>query len=231
MTGSVAVALIRAGHLVRGQRTAPLAIAALAVGGMLALHHVGVAVGGIGSLRVVGLILVLGSGFALDDAAAPTLQSSPYPLARRIGLRIGFAATIVVPLWTLAVLRLLPSGPAGGPHGQWSLGGGLTIELLAALAVVWATAAWGRRRGLDEPGIATAPVLLGLAFLASMHPRARLLVGPGPDWLAAHLRWAALLVCAAGLLALAMRDVMAPGLKHSRGTETRRDSRARRRRS
>jgi len=200
MTTSVAAELIRTGHLVRSLRLAPLVVGAVAVAATLLLHHGGPP-SGIVPVRLVGLILALGGGFVLDDAAAPTLQASPYPLARRLGLRIGCAAAVVVPLWTLVLVRLLPPGA-----GRVSLALGLTVELLAATAVVWAAAAWGRRRGLDEPGVATAPVLLGLVFLGGVHPTARLLVGPGPQWFAAHLRWAAVLVCAAALLALAMRD-------------------------
>lgn len=48
--------------------------------------------------------------------------------------------------------------------------------------------------------------MLGLVFLGTVHPRVRLLVEPGPQWLAVHLRWTAVLVCAAALLARAMRD-------------------------
>jgi hypothetical protein len=202
MTASVAVQLIRTGHLVHSLRLAPLVVGAVAAAAALALHHDGPPTG-IAPLRVVGLILALGCGFMLDDAAAPTLQASPYALARRLWLRIGSAAAVVVPLWTLALLRLLPPAPL---MDRASLALGLTVELVAALAVVWATAAWGRWRSLDEPGIATAPVLLGLVFLGAVHPRARLLVGPGPQWLAVHLRWAAVLVCAVALLLVAMRD-------------------------
>ena len=198
MTASVARELIRTGHLVRGLRRAPLVVGALTVGGLLALYRADDPAGGIGSLRMIGLILVLGSGFALDDAAAPTLQASPYPLVRRMCLRIGCTATVVVPLWTFALTRV---------H-HVSLAVGLTIELLAGLAVVWAAAAWGRRWGFDEPGIATAPVLLALLYLAVAVPRTRLLVGPGPQWLAAHLRWTAVLAAAVALLAFAMRDPM-----------------------
>jgi hypothetical protein len=194
MTGSVAGELIRTGHLLRSLRRAPLVVGAVAVAAALALHYAG-ATSGILPLRVVGLILVLGSGFALDDAAAPTLQASPYPLARRLWLRIGSVTAVVVPLWTVVL------APAAR-----SLALGLMVELLAALAVVWATAAWGRRRGLDEPGIATAPVLLGVVFLGAVHTRVALLVGPGSEWLAAHLRWAAVLGIGVALLTLAMRD-------------------------
>jgi hypothetical protein len=204
MTRSVAAELIRSGHLVRGLRVAPLVVGAVSVGVVPALPHAGVGISPVTVLRVVGLILVLGGAFAFDDPAARTLQAIPYPLARRLWLRAGCAAAVVVPLWS--VVLLLPSVSGGSMVSRWSLALGLTVEVLAELAVVWATAAWGRRRGVDEPGIAAAPVLLCLVLIGAMNPRARLFVGPGPEWLAAHLRWTAVLVCAAALLALAMRD-------------------------
>jgi hypothetical protein len=98
---------------------------------------------------------------------------------------------------------LLASAPAGE---RWALGLGLTVELAAALAVVWAVAAWGRRRGLDRPGIVTTPVLLASLLLASSTARAPMLVGPGPQWTPAHLRWSGILVGATCLLLAAMRD-------------------------
>jgi len=49
-------------------------------------------------------------------------------------------------------------------------------------------------------------VLLGVGFLGAIHPQARLLGAPGPQRLAVHLRWTAVLVCAVALLAAALRD-------------------------
>ncbi len=197
---SVAGELVRTGYLLRSLRPVPLVAGAVAAAAVLVLHHGG-ALTGVTSVRVVGLVLALGCGFLLDDPAAPTLQPSPYPLARRLWLRIACAAAVVVPLWSVGLILLLPRAVDRRPVAL-----GLTVELAAGLTVVWAVAAWGRRRGVDEPGVATAPALLGLVFLATMNPQVRLLVGPGPHWVAAHLRWAALLGVAAALLVLAMRD-------------------------
>jgi len=198
MTARVARELIRAGHLVRGLRWAPLHVGTVTVGLLLVLRLSGLAVTGVMAARVVALVLALGSGFALDDQAASTVQASPYPLARRLWLRIAATAALVVPLWTLA-LPLVRVDPV------LSLRLGLTVEFLAALAVVWATAAWCRRRGLDEPGVATAPVLLGLLVVCALYPRAPMLVPPGPQWLAAHVRWAGVLACATALLVWAVQ--------------------------
>lgn len=179
----------------------PLVIGALAIGALFA-HRGGVADVTI-ALRVLGLVLALAGGFALDDAAATTLHASPYPLARRLLLRIGCVAAVIATLWGVALLRLLPDAPTGQ---RAALGLGVTVELAAALAVVWSVAAWGRRRGLDEPGIVTAPVLLSLIFAGAAQPRVPMLVGPGADWLTAHLRWTAVLIGALVCLAYAMRD-------------------------
>ena len=152
---------------------------------------------------MLGLLLALGSGYVLDDGAAVTLQASPYGLARRLWLRIGCAAAVVTPLWAAMLAYLLPSAPAGD---RWALGLGLTVELAAALAVVWAVAAWGRRRGVEHPGIITTPVLLASLLLAASISRAPMLVGPGPQWTPAHLRWSGVLVGATCVLVAGMRD-------------------------
>jgi hypothetical protein len=185
--------LLRTGRLLQSLRLVPLGIGAATVIGVAVANSVG----GVGPLRAVALILALGSGLALDDAAAATLQASPYPLVRRVGLRIACTLAFVAPLWTIAVGRQRPGV---------ALAAGLTVELAAGLAVVWAAGAWARRRGIHEPGAATAPVLLALVFFGALFPRTRLLAGPGPYWLAGHVSWAAVLVLATAVLALATRD-------------------------
>jgi hypothetical protein len=204
----VAWALVRSGRLVRSLRLAPFATGAAAVAAFLAVRH-GDTRDVVGDLRVVGLLLALGSGYALDDPAAVTLHASPYPLARRTGLRLGAAAAFVVAVW-VAVLAW---------YHRWGLGLGLTVELAAALAVTWAVAAWGRRHGFDQPGLATTPALLAALLLAAAVPRAPMLVGPGPGWAAAHLRWSGVLVVAAGALMVALRDPAARYYRTSGGGE------------
>src|SRR5690606_24906757 len=149
MMPSGASVLGRGRRLVRGPRLAPCLPRLTAVVVLLVARR-----GGsddvIGDLRTLRLLLVLGSGYVLDDGAAATLQASPYGLARRLGLRVGAAVAIVAPLWTLMLVRLLPSAPAS--H-RAALGVGLTVELAAALAVVWAVGAWVRRGGFEHPGI------------------------------------------------------------------------------
>jgi hypothetical protein len=212
MTRSVAWQLVRSGHLVRSQRLAPFVIGAAAVAAFVAVrdgdtHDV------VGDLRVLGLLLALGSGYALDDGAAVTLQASPWSLARRMWLRIAAAAAVVVPLWTALLARYLPSAPT---DDRWALGVGLTFELAAACTVIWAVAAWGRRHGFEHPGIITTPALLAALLLAASIPDAPMLVGYGTQWTQAHLRWSGVLLGATGAFVAAMRDPAARRLSPAR---------------
>ncbi len=202
MTSSVAWELVRRGHLARSLRLAPFGPGVAAVVALLVARRGGTP-DVVGDLRVLALLLALGSGYVLDDGAATTLQASPYSLARRLWLRIGWAAAIVTPLWIAMLAHLLPSAPASD---RWDVGLGLTVELAAVLAVVRAVAAWGRRRGVEHPGIITSPALLASLLLAASISRAPMLVGPGPEWASAHVRWSIVLVGAAGMLMAAMRD-------------------------
>ena len=202
MTPSVAWELVRCGHLVRSLRLAPFGPAAVAGVALLVARRDGTD-DVIGDLRVLGLLLAMGSGYVLDDGAAVTLQASPYGLARRLWLRIACATAIVTPLWTTMLAYLLPSAPASD---RWALGLGLTVELAAALAVVWAIAAWGLRRGVEHPGIITTPVLLASLLLVASISGAPMLVGLGLQWTSAHLRWSGILVGGTCVLLAAMRD-------------------------
>jgi hypothetical protein len=202
MRSSVAWELVRTGHLVRSLRLAPFVTGIATAAAFLAVrggdpHDV------IGDLRVLGLLLALSSGFVLDDGAAVTLQASPYSLARRLGLRIGCAAAVVGPVWTALLAWFLPSAPAGD---RWTLGLGLTVELAAALTVIWAVAAWGRRHGFEHPGIVTTPALVAMLLLATSIPQTPMLVGAGAEWTPAHLRWLGILIGATCVLVAGMRD-------------------------
>jgi hypothetical protein len=202
MTPSVARELIRSGHLVRSLRLAPFATSAAAVAAYL-VARLGDTHDAVGDLRVLGLLLALGSGYALDDSAAITLQASPYGLARRLWLRIACAAAVVMPMWATVLAVYLPSAPVGD---RYSLGLGLTTELAAAVTVMWAVAAWARRQGFDQPGIITTPVLLAALLLAASIPQAPMLVGFGREWTPAHLRWSGIAVAATCALMAATRD-------------------------
>jgi hypothetical protein len=200
MKSSVAWELVRSGHLVRSVRLAPFLPGLVAVFVLLVARRGGDDV--IGDLRIVGLLLALGSGYVLDDGAAVTLQASPFGLARRLGLRLGVALAVIAPLWILVLVWCLPSLPSY----RAAVGLGLTIELAGVLAVVWAVAAWARRGGFDQPGIITTPVILALLLMAASSSQAPLLVGPGPQWTSAHVRWSLVLAGAAAAFLAGMRD-------------------------
>jgi len=185
----------------RSLRLAPFMVGGAAAAAFLMARNGDTEV--VADLRVLGLLLALGSGYVLDDGAAVTLQASPYSLARRLWLRIGAAAAVVVPLWTAMLAGYLPSVPAGD---RWAVGLGLTVELAAALAVIWAVAAWGRRHGFEHPGIITTPALLASLLLAASIPQAPMLVGFGAEWTSAHLRWSGILLGATCVLVAGMRD-------------------------
>jgi hypothetical protein len=202
MTASVAWELVRSGHLVRSVRLAPFGPGVATVVVLLVVRRDGTP-DVLGDLRTLGLLLALAGGYVLDDGAAVTLQASPYGLARRLGLRIGCAAAAITPLWAVMLIRLLPSAPA---TDRWALGLGLTVELAAALAVVLAVAAWGRRHGVEHPGIITTPALVAVLLLAASISEAPMLVGIGSHWTPAHLRWSGVLAGAAVVLVAAMRD-------------------------
>jgi hypothetical protein len=201
VTRSVAWELVRRGYLVRSLHLAPLGPAAAIV--VFLVVRGGGTYDVVTDMRVLGLLLALGCGYVLDDGAAVTVQTSPYGLARRLWLRIGFAATLIAPLWTAMLAYRLTSAPA---RDRWALGLGLTVELATALALVWAIAALGRRHGIERPGIITAPGLLAPLLLAASVSRAPMLVGLGPQWTTAHLRWSGILVGVTGALLAGMRD-------------------------
>lgn len=201
MTRSVAWELIRSGRLVRSVRVTPFVTSLVA--GAVFLVARGDMQDVMGNLRVLGLLLALGSGYVLDDGAAVTLQASPYSLARRLWLRIGCGAVFVVPLWMVLLVAFLPSAPSGD---RWTIGLGLTIELVAVLTVIWAVAAWGRRFGIENPGIITTPALVASLLMTASIPSAPMLVGLGTQWTHAHVRWLWVLVGAFGVLMVGMRD-------------------------
>ena len=79
----------------------------------------------------------------------------------------------------------------------------------AALAAVGLALAAGlvRWRDLLDPGAVAGPALLVSGLMTAQLPdRVALMVGPGPSWTAAHLRWSALLAAAVAVLLLAVRD-------------------------
>lgn len=153
-------------------------------------------------LRGVGVVLGLAVVVAVDDPAGTVLAASPFSAARRTLARVAVVLAVAVPVWCGAAglvawrADVPVAGVALETAGWWTLG-------LALSAGIW------RRSGTLSPSFVAGPVLLGLVLAADGLPRGwALLAGQtwGPPWEAAHLRWLAVLLAGAGLVAWALRD-------------------------
>jgi hypothetical protein len=153
-------------------------------------------------LRVVALLLAVGVAFALDDRSRRTVQSVPAPAWWRAAGQVSVALVPALAAWIAAL------GWVSTRTGDHLPVLGLSLEAVALAAVGLALAAGlVRWRELLDPGAVAGPALLvsGL-MIAQLPDRVALVVGPGPAWAAAHLRWSALLAAAVAVLLLALRD-------------------------
>lgn len=146
-------------------------------------------------VRVVVLLLIVGTLAVFDDPAALQVASAPVPLSWRMAPRILFALGIVlVPVALLATI-------AGVPPGAVSLEAGALLALATAACLLLA------RGGILEPSL---PVAVGLLLappaLFLLPERLALIVEAGPNWAPAHARWGILLGLGLALTALAVRD-------------------------
>jgi hypothetical protein len=154
------------------------------------------------ALRGVSALLAMAVLVTVDDPAGRVLAASPYPLRTRTLARLAAVLAAAVPVWLLAaaVVAWRADVPVGG----------LAVEAVALCGVglaVAGTVAWVS--GSLGPSFVAGPVLLGLLLLTYGLPRDWALVQSqtwGAPWVAAQLRWAALLLGAVGLLGLALRD-------------------------
>jgi fluoroquinolone transport system permease protein len=156
-------------------------------------------------LRVVALLLAAGLAFALDDRSRRTVQSVPSPAWWRAAGQVSVALGPAVAFWCAAI------GWVSTRTGDLPVLG-LSLEA-AALAAAGLALAAGlvRWRDVGDPGAVAGPALLVSGLMTAQLPeRVALLVGPGPSWIAAHLRWSALLTAAAAVMVLAVRDPAAP---------------------
>ena len=148
---------------------------------------------GLTLLRAAALVFALGLTFLLDDPARRL--TTPVPTRRwvRSGLRVALAAPVAA-LWWAVALALLPK-EARPPLGAVTLEAAATAVLALAAAAVAV-----RFTDEPEPGPSVAAGLLTLALLAPLLLPTRwdLFVPVGdPNWEAAHVRWAVVLVGAA----------------------------------
>lgn len=149
-------------------------------------------------VRLGLLAVVVGSLSLLDDASRTSTLAVPLCLRWRLGVRVGAMLTVVVPPAGLLLAALPPE--------LRPVRSGLAIELAGVLALGLATSLFMQtRRGVDEPSPYASLVLLLLPVVALvlqpvLSRRWQLLVEPGPEWDAAHLRW--LVVLGLALLAV-----------------------------
>ncbi len=155
------------------------------------------------ALRICAVLLAVGASAALDDTAEATVSCCPTPRAFRHLVHLAPVALSVGSAWVLAlgIASLdMPEVPIGG----------LTLELLVLLVVVWSVASFGvRLRGAGAGALVAGPVLLGfVGLLTRMPPRSAMFVPAAADarWGDSRLRWAALgLLCLCAFV-LTLRD-------------------------
>ena len=167
-------------------------------------------------LRGLAVVLAATLALAVDESAAELLDATATSFRRRVADRLRLLAPAAAGLWA-AALALVAHRGGTVPEAA------LTLELLALVAVGLALPSALRRwRRVAEPALVTGPVLLGLLLGAAYLPR-RLTMLPlsaaDASWGEAHLRWALLLVVAAGALAAALAD---PATARTRGLRLRR---------
>jgi len=189
--------------LLRSVRWQPTVAAAGIAALVLAVRrdHLGHPAQAVLVLRVVALLLAVGLAFALDDRSRRTVQSVPAPAWWRAAGQVSVALVPALAAW-IAALGWVSTRTGDLPVL------GLSLEA-AALAAVGLALAAGlvRWRELLDPGAVAGPALLVSGLMTAQLPdRVALVVGPGPAWAAAHLRWSALLAAAVAVLLLALRD-------------------------
>ncbi|WP_169953056.1 hypothetical protein [Microbispora sp. H11081] len=156
---------------------------------------------GVWSLRAIAVLLTLGGGFALDDAAAEIVASSPTTLRARMLFRLGLSLAWAVPVWGVSLLVMAPwIAPV------WLLWSSLEFAALfaAGLSVAALMARW---YGQSEPGTVTSTAVVGgwLVIFALPGPLAMFTLRP-QDLGPAHVRWGLLLGLGAVVLWATSRD-------------------------
>jgi hypothetical protein len=162
-------------------------------------------------LRGVGAVLATAVVGAVVDPARALVAPLPVPLWWRSVLRLLVVLVPAAAVWCAALAWVVQGAGAAVPVGA------LSVEAAAVLAVGLALAGGlARWRDLDDPGVVAGPAVLCLGLLAwQLPPRVALLVLPGPQWTAAHARWAAVLGAALVVAVLSVRDPARPSLRSS----------------
>ena len=158
---------------------------------------------GVQVLRGAGVLLACALVSSTDDPAGEVLAASPYPRWLRTTARVLSAALVVVTAWAAQAVLVewrAPDVPVLGLGLE-----GLAFGM-AGLGIGAGLRAW---RDQHAPSYLAAAALLGLALITNVAPRWYALQQGqtwGPPWEAAQIRWAALLLVAAGVVGLALRD-------------------------
>jgi hypothetical protein len=156
-------------------------------------------------LIAVTVVLAFALLAAVDDPAGPVLAASPYSLTRRCMYRLAAAVAIAAPVWLLAAATV--AWRADGisvrafalqAAALWTIGVGIALYVWRSSASV-------------SPSYVAGPVLLSVTMGSDALPRGWQLFNAqtwGPPWIAAQLRWTALLVLAVALIMLLLRDAL-----------------------
>ena len=193
--------LLASGAVARVLRWQPLAVAAAA---SVAVMISGIANGGLPTLRVAGLLLALGVAFVIDDASAASTAAAPLSRGYQVAMRVALGGlAVAVGFASIA----LPKRAVGV-----SILAGVALEAAALGVVALATCVLAQVR-LDEaePGLFGAAAVGAVIFtMFALYRRVPIMPPAGPDWPAAHLWWAGLLVLGLVVLVVAARE---PGVR------------------
>lgn len=163
------------------------------------------------ALLAATLVTSFGVGFALDDPAAVTLESSPTPLPSRRGLRLGLLAA-VLGLGTILQLVVAVHEARGSylPIGAW------LVEDAAFVTVTLAVAACAQRLLPERAGgAAAAPTGLVLLVVVGVLMQLGWWLTADPGGPHAE-RWWLVFVAAFAVLARLSRDPATPRLRDHR---------------
>lgn len=156
-------------------------------------------------VRGVAAVLAAALAMTTDDPAGEVLAAAPVPRRTRTLARVAVGLAVAAPVWlgavALARWRFEPTPVAG-----------LALEAVAFATVAVAVGAVLRARGSLAPSwVAGIGVAAGTVVLYILPARYAMAVTQtwGPPWQAAQVRWAAVLVLATAVLALALRDPLA----------------------
>jgi len=167
--------------------------------------------GAVWLMRSVSALAAVAVVFALDDPSIDTTRS--LPASRGVLMRLRFvmgAVALAVALAPATVVALMHLDT-----GSTVLGVMLEVCVLVVLTAS-AALVLQRQFGISEPAQFMVLMVVGFAMAAQLlGQRWPLLVPPGPQWAAAHWRWAGVLVVGLLVLVWQLRDPASRPLRRS----------------